>query len=53
MVIVIGKLGWCPGTADSLAGFMRQSLGIGAGTPGLRWGLGARLPLPKAVVWKW
>ena len=28
---VIGKLGWCLGIADSLAGFMRQSLGIGAG----------------------
>lgn len=53
MVTVIGKLGWCLGIADSLAGFMRQSLGIGAGTPDLRWGLGARLLLPKAVVWKW
>ena len=53
MVPGIGKLGQCPGTADSLAGFMRQSLGIGAGTPDLRWGLGARLLLPEAMVWMW
>lgn len=50
MVTEIGKLGWCPRAADSLAGFMRQPLGTGTGITDLIRGLGARLPLSKAAV---